>query len=66
MQEVFRGCPVMKNGYLYAKDGPGWGNEVDEKLAGKYPYGSFESEERKRLNGGWGAVRRPVGTMIKP
>jgi len=65
LQEVFRGCPVMKNGYLYANDAPGWGIEVDEKLAAKYPYGSFESNERKRLNGGWGEVRRRDGTVIK-
>ena len=65
LQEVFRGCPVMKDGSLYANDAPGWGIEVDEKLAAKYPYGSFESEERKRLNGGWGEVRRRDGSIIK-
>jgi mannonate dehydratase len=65
LQEVFRGCPAMKNGSLYANDAPGWGIEVDEKAAGKYPYGSFESDERKRLNGGWGEVRRSDGTVIK-
>ena len=65
LQEVFRGCPVMKDGYLYANDAPGWGIEVDEKLAAKYPYGSFEQGERQRLNGGWGEVRRRDGTVIK-
>ena len=65
VQEVFHACPVMKNGYLYANDTPGWGIEVDEKLAAKYPYGSFESGERKRLDGGWGEVRRSDGTVIK-
>src|SRR5579871_2825807 len=65
LQEVFRGCPVMKNGYLHASDAPGWGIEVDEKLAAKYPYGSFEGDERKRLNGGWGEVRRRDGSIIK-
>jgi mannonate dehydratase len=65
LQEVFRGCPVMKNGYLHAHEAPGWGIEVDEKLAAKYPYGSFEDDERKRLNGGWGEVRRRDGTVIK-
>ncbi|MCS6952797.1 MAG: enolase C-terminal domain-like protein [Bryobacterales bacterium] len=64
-QEVFRGCPVMKNGYLYANEAPGWGIEVDEKAAAKYPFGSFETEERKRLNGGWGEIRRRDGTIIK-
>lgn len=65
LQEVFKGCPVMKDGYLYANEAPGWGIEVDEKLAAKYPFGSFEQGERKELNGGWGEVRKRDGTLIK-
>ena len=64
LQEVFRGCPVLKNGYLYVNESPGWGIEVDEKLAAKYPYGSFESEEMRRRNGGWGEIRKRDGTVI--
>jgi mannonate dehydratase len=64
LQEVFRGCPVLKNGYVYVNESPGWGIEVDEKLAAKYPYGSFEEEEKRRLNGGWGEVRKRDGTII--
>ena len=52
--EVFQGCPEMKNGYLYANESPGWGIEVDEKAASRYPFGSFEADEKQRLNGGWG------------
>ena len=62
--EVFDGYPAMKDGYAYANEKPGWGVEVNEKAAAKYPFGSFESGERKRLNGGWGVVRRPDGTVI--
>ena len=40
VQEVFQGCPVMKDGYLYANEAPGWGIEVDEKAAAKYPFGA--------------------------
>jgi mannonate dehydratase len=65
VREVFHGCPEMKNGYLYANEAPGWGIEVDEKAAARYPFGSFETGERKRLNGGWGEVRRRDGTIIK-
>ncbi|MCC6860592.1 MAG: starvation-sensing protein RspA [Bryobacterales bacterium] len=65
LQEVFKGCPVMKEGYLYANEAPGWGIEVDEKLAAKYPYGHREQGERQRLNGGWGEVRKRDGTIIK-
>ena len=55
----------MKSGLLYPNDAPGWGIEIDEKLAAKYPYGSFEGDERKRLDGGWGEVRRRDGSIIK-
>ena len=63
-QEIFKGCPVMKNGYLYPNDAPGWGIEIDEALAAKAPFGT-ESGERGRLNGGWGELRRRDGTIIK-
>ena len=59
-QEVFSGCPVMKNGYFYANESPGWGIEVDEAAAKKYPYGTNDP-----LNGGWGEVRKLDGTIIK-
>jgi len=65
LQEVFHGCPVLKNGYLYPNDAPGWGIEVDEKAAAKYPYGFNERGERGTLNGGWGEIRKPDGTIIK-
>ena len=64
-EEVFHGCPTMKNGYLYANEAPGWGIEIDAKAAAKYPYGSFESEAARELNGGWDEVRRLDGGIIK-
>lgn len=63
-REVFSGVPEMKNGYLYANESPGWGIEVNEKAAAKYPFGN-ETGERKLYNGGWGEVRRRDGTIIK-
>ena len=60
-QEVFQGCPVLKNGYLYANEAPGWGIEVDEKAAAKYPY----ANNNDGLNGGWGEIRKADGTIIK-
>jgi mannonate dehydratase len=60
-QEIFQGCPVMKDGYLYANEAPGWGIEVDEKAAAKYPF----TNDRRGLNGGWGEIRKPDGTIIK-
>lgn len=64
-KEVFLGCPKLENGYFYANEAPGWGIEIDEKLAKKYPFGHGERGERQRLNGGWGEVRRRDGTIIK-
>lgn len=59
-QEVFKGCPVLKDGYLYANEAPGWGMEVDEAAAAKHPY-----DRSGALNGGWGELRLPDGTLIK-
>jgi mannonate dehydratase len=65
-REIFEGAPTVKNGYLYPNDKPGWGIEVDEKLAAKYPYGSGEQGTAKRLNGGWGDYRWSDGTIYHP
>ena len=62
--EIFKGCATFKDGYLWASDAPGWGIEVDEKLAAKYPFGSNDGA-RANLNGGWGDLRLPDGTVIK-
>ena len=62
---VFSGVPEMKGGYLYATEKPGWGIEVDEKVAAKFPYGSGENGERKDYNGGWGEIRKRDGSIIK-
>jgi len=62
--EIFKGCETFKDGYLYANDSPGWGIEVDEKLAAKHPFRSGDGE-RGLLNGGWGVIRRFDGTVIK-
>lgn len=63
VQEVFEGYPAFKDGYVYANEKPGWGVEINEKAAAKYPFGS-EKGDRKRLNGGWGVVRRADGSVI--
>jgi mannonate dehydratase len=65
-REVFKGCPEVKKGYIYANDKPGWGIEIDEKLAAKYPYGTGEKGTAKQLNGGWGPRRWPDGTIYHP
>lgn len=63
IQEVFEGYPVVKDGYVYANEKPGWGVEINEKEAAKFPFGA-ERGPMKNLNGGWGVVRREDGTVI--
>lgn len=60
VKEVFPGCPDLKNGYYWANERPGWGIEVNEAEAKKYPFNS-----QQPLNGGWGEIRRKDGTIIK-
>ena len=57
--EIFQGCETFKDGYLYPNESPGWGIEVDTKLAAKYPF------RDTGLNGGWGVIRLLDGTVIK-
>ncbi|MFZ0589515.1 MAG: enolase C-terminal domain-like protein [Bryobacteraceae bacterium] len=63
INEVFDGYPVVKDGYVYANEKPGWGVEINEKAAAKYPFGS-EKGPWSRYNGGWGVVRRDDGSVI--
>ena len=59
-QEIFHGCPELKDGYLWVSEKPGWGIEIDEKAAAKAPF-----TDRNGLNGGWGEIRKADGTVIK-
>ena len=58
-QAIFQGCPEMRDGYLWVSEKPGWGIEIDEKEAAKAPF------TQGGLNGGWGEIRLPDGTVIK-
>jgi mannonate dehydratase len=60
-QEVFPGCPELKDGYYWANDKPGLGIELDEKLAAKFPIKDDPSFDMR-----WGNVRRRDGTVVKP
>jgi len=37
LREIFPGTPEIRNGYLYIREGPGLGVDLNEKLAAKYP-----------------------------
>jgi mannonate dehydratase len=60
-QDVFPGCPVLKDGYYHANDRPGLGIDLDEKLAAKFPIVDEPSFDMR-----WGALRRRDGTSVKP
>jgi mannonate dehydratase len=61
-QEVFVGCPEVKNGYMLAQEKPGLGIEVDEKLAAKFPI----PDGPPNFDYSWGTTRRRDGTVIRP
>jgi mannonate dehydratase len=61
-QEVFVGCPEVKNGYMLAQEKPGHGIEVDEKVAAKYPIPAGPPN----FDYSWGTTRRRDGTVIRP
>jgi mannonate dehydratase len=56
--DVFPGCPTLKNGYMWINETPGWGVDLDEKLAAKFPL-----PDRP---GFWLPVRRRDGTAVRP
>ena len=57
-REVFPGTPEIRKGYIYSNDQPGFGIDIDEKAAAKYPYKTdFE---------GRGNDRMLDGTIVRP
>jgi len=57
-REVFPGCPTIKNGYMYVNEAPGFGVDIDEELAAKFPLPEHP--------GYWSPVRRSDGTAVRP
>lgn len=57
-EEVFPGCPQVKNGYLYANERPGFGIDLDEEKAAKNPCSYREP--------GWLLARTTDGTAVRP
>jgi mannonate dehydratase len=60
-QDVFPGCPELKNGYYHANDRPGWGIDLNEKLAARFPIKDDPSFDMF-----WGNLRRRDGSVVKP
>jgi mannonate dehydratase len=60
-QDVFPGCPELKDGYYWANDKPGLGIDLDEKLAAKFPIA-----DDPPFDYSWGNLRRRDGAITKP
>jgi mannonate dehydratase len=60
-QDVFPGCPTLKDGYYWANDKPGLGIDLDEKLAAKFPINDDPPFDMQ-----WGNLRRLDGAVTKP
>lgn len=58
LQEVFPGCPQLRNGYVYANEKPGLGIDIDETLAAKFPCDDSVTA--------WTQTRLPDGTFNTP
>ena len=58
LREVFPGTPELRGGYLWANDKPGWGVDMDEAKAAKYPISIAPIE--------WTQSRWPDGTLWTP
>lgn len=58
MYDVFPGMPYVKNGYIYTNNNPGFGIDINEELASKYPIKTRITE--------WTQTRLPDGTLVNP
>jgi mannonate dehydratase len=60
-QDVFPGCPTLKDGYYWVNEKPGLGIELDEKLAATFPI-----KDDPPFDFSWGNLRLRDGTVTKP
>ena len=60
-EDVFPGCPKLKDGYYWANERPGFGIDLNEQLAAKFPI-----EDDPPFDLKWGNLRRQDGGSTKP
>lgn len=58
---VFPGAPELRDGMLWANERPGFGVEIDEEAAAKFP-----PKDDPPFHYGWGNLRRRDGAVTKP
>jgi mannonate dehydratase len=51
VQDIFKGCLEIRNGYAWINEKPGWGIEVDEALAAKHPITDEAPNEFRTIDG---------------
>jgi mannonate dehydratase len=59
-REVFPGSPEIRDGCMWPSERPGLGVDLDEELAARHPFPEHP------YRGGWAAIRRADGTVIRP
>jgi mannonate dehydratase len=57
-QDMFPGLPTIKNGYMHVNEAPGWGVDLNEDLAKRFPL--------PEAPGYWLPTRRKDGTAVRP
>lgn len=60
-QDVFPGCPELRDGYYWVHDKPGLGIDLDVKLAARFPI-----RDDPPFDMHWGNLRRLDGSSTKP
>jgi mannonate dehydratase len=60
-QDVFPGCPVLRDGAYHVSDRPGLGIDLDERLAARFPITDDPPFDLR-----WGNLRRRDGTSVRP
>jgi mannonate dehydratase len=60
-EEVFPGCPTLKDGYYWANDKPGLGIDMNEAAAARFPI-----RDNPPFDYNWGNLRNRDGTVTKP
>ena len=58
--DVFSGIPEVRDGCFWPNDRPGWGIDLDEQLAARFPLPEHP------YNGAWPAIRRADGGVVRP
>lgn len=60
-QDVFPGCPEIRDGYMWLNEKPGLGMDCNEELAKKFPF-----TDKASFDMWWGDLRRRDGTIVRP